>query len=25
MGSELEPLPQAFAESIDLGARKLGS
>jgi uncharacterized peroxidase-related enzyme len=25
MGSELEPLPQAFAESIDLSARKLGS
>ena len=25
MGSELEPLPQAFAESIDLSARKLVS
>ena len=25
MGSELEPLPQSFAESINLGARKLGS
>lgn len=25
MGSELEPLPQAFAESINLGARRLGS
>ena len=25
MGSELEPLPQSFAASIDLGARKLGS
>ena len=25
MGSELEPLPHSFAESINLGARKLGS
>ena len=24
MGSELDPLPQAFAESINLGARRLG-